>query len=349
MLPSKHDTTRTLSMIREAISKLVDNQPLTHEEAHAALREIMGGEATPAQIAAFITALRIRGETPEVISGSARAMREHFTAVHAPEGVVVDTCGTGGDGAHTFNISTAAAFVAAGAGVVVAKHGNRSVSSKSGSADVLEVLGVNIGVAAPVMEACLKHVGIAFLFAPSLHPAMKHAIGPRREIGIRTIFNILGPLSNPAGARHGVMGVYHRDLVLTIARAATALSVQHLFVVHGHDGLDEITTTTTSSVAVVKGEEIELLELDPRAYGIPLASPADLKGGDPAHNAELIRALLDGAPGAHRDIACLNAAAAIVAGGKAGDLAEGLEKAHHAIDSGHAKQKLDALIAATRA
>lgn len=335
-------------MIRESIAKLVENQPLTHEEAHATLREIMDGEATPAQIASFITALRIRGETPEVIAGSAKAMREHFTSVHAPAGAVVDTCGTGGDGAHTFNISTAAAFVAAGAGALVAKHGNRSVSSKSGSADVLEALGVNIGVAPSVMERCLETVGIAFLFAPSLHPAMKHAIGPRREIGIRTIFNILGPLSNPAGARHGVLGVYHRDLVLTLARAATGLDVVHLFVVHGRDGLDEITTTTTTSVAEVRGAEVNLFEIDPRRHGIPLAEPAALAGGDPAHNAGLIRALLDGEPGPRRDIVCLNAAAALVAGGKAQDFGEGLALARHAIDSGHAKQKLDALIAATK-
>ena len=336
-------------MIREAIAKLVDNQPLTHEEAHATLREIMEGEATPAQIASFITALRIRGETPEVIAGSAQAMREHFTAVHAPKGAVVDTCGTGGDGAHTFNISTAAAFVAAGAGVVVAKHGNRSVSSKSGSADVLEALGVNIAVAPAVMEKCLETVGIAFLFAPSLHPAMKHAIGPRREIGIRTIFNILGPLSNPAGARRGVLGVYHRDLVLTIARAATALDVEHLFVVHGHDGLDEITTTAKTAIADVRGPEINLIEFDPREHGIPLARPADLAGGDPAHNAGLIRAILAGEPGPRRDIVCLNAAAALVAGGKAGDFAEGLALARGSIDAGRAQARLDALVAATKA
>jgi anthranilate phosphoribosyltransferase len=334
-------------MIREAIAKLVDNQPLTHDEAHAALREIMSGEATPAQIAAFITALRIRGETAEVIAGSARAMREHVTAVRTPAGAIVDTCGTGGDGSHTFNISTAAAFVAAGAGAIVAKHGNRGVSSRSGSADVLEALGVNIGAPPAVMEKCLETVGIAFLFAPSLHPAMKHAIGPRREIGIRTIFNILGPLSNPAGARHGVLGVYHRDLVLTIARAATALGVVRLFVVHGHDGLDEITTTTVSSIADVRGEEVNLYTLDPRDYAIPLASRADLVGGDPAHNAALIRGVLDGEPGPRRDIVCLNAAAALVAAGLAEDFRAGIELARAAIDDGRARAKLDALIAAT--
>ncbi len=336
-------------MIREAIAKLVDNQPLTHDEAHATLREIMGGEATPAQIASFITALRIRGETPEVIAGSARAMREKFTAVAAPPGRVVDTCGTGGDGAHTFNISTIAAFVAAGAGVTVAKHGNRSVSSKSGSADVLETLGVNLAAPPAVMEQCLRDIGIAFLFAPGLHPAMKHAIGPRREIGIRTIFNILGPLSNPASARRGVLGVYHRDLVPTLAHAALALNAEHLFVVHGHDGLDELTTTTLSHLAEVRDGTVTLRELDPRDLGFPLAQPADLVGGDPAANADIVREVLGGAPGPRRDIVVLNAAAAIVAGGLANGLEEGLVLARRAIDSGEALRKLEQLIAATRA
>lgn len=336
-------------MIREAIAKLVNNEPLSHEEAHATLREIMAGEATPSQIASFITALRIRGETPEVIAGSAKAMREHFTAVHPPSGIVVDTCGTGGDGANTFNISTAAALVAAGAGIIVAKHGNRSVSSKSGSADVLEALGVNIGVAPAVMEACLQNIGIAFLFAPSLHPAMKYAIGSRREIGIRTIFNILGPLSNPASARYGVLGVYHRDLVLTMARAAEALEIKHLFVVHGADGLDEITTTTTTFIAEVTDGSVKSSEFDPREHGISFAKPADLAGGDPTFNANLIHEILAGESGARRDIVCVNAAAAIIAGGKATQFGEALEKARRSIDSGAAKQKLDQLVAATKA
>lgn len=335
-------------MIREAIAKLVEGATLTRDEAHATLREIMEGEATSAQIASFITALRIRGESPDIVAGSAQAMREHFTAVHAPAGVVVDTCGTGGDGAHTFNISTATAFVAAGAGVVVAKHGNRSVSSKSGSADVLEALGVNIGIAPALMEQCLQQIGIAFLFAPHLHPAMKHALGARREIGIRTIFNILGPLSNPAGAQYGVLGVYHRDLVPTIAHAAAGLNARHLFVVHGHDGLDEITTTTTSVVAEVRDADVTVFEFDPREYGIPFVRPADLTGGDPAFNADLIRAVLSGATGPHRDIVCVNAAAALVAGGKARSFNEGIAKAHESIDSGSALQKLNHLIAATR-
>lgn len=335
-------------MIRQAIAKLVNNETLTHEEAHATLREIMAGEATPSQIASFITALRIRGETPEVIAGSAKAMREHFTAVHPPSGIVVDTCGTGGDGANTFNISTAAALVAAGAGVVVAKHGNRSVSSKSGSADVLEALGVNIGATPAVMEACLQNVGIAFLFAPSLHPAMKYAIASRREIGIRTIFNILGPLSNPASARYGVLGVYHRDLVLTMARAATALDIKHLFVVHGADGLDEITTTTTTFIAEATNGGVTTSEFDPREYGVPLTKPADLVGGDPTFNANLIREILAGESGPRRDIVCINAAAAIIAGGQATRFDSALEKARHSIDSGAARRKLEQLVAATK-
>lgn len=335
-------------MIRDAIAKLVEGAPLTHDEAHQTLREIMAGEATPAQIASFITALRIRGETPDIIAGSARAMREKFTAVAAPD-LVVDTCGTGGDGAHTFNISTASAFVAAGAGVTVAKHGNRSVSSRCGSADVLEALGVNVGVSADQMAACLRDIGIAFLFAPGLHPAMKHAIGPRKEIGIRTIFNILGPLSNPAGAKRGVIGVYARALVPVMARAAASLGAQRLFVVHGHDGLDEITTTTSTTVAEVRDGAVREYELHPRDAGLPTASPADLVGGDPAQNAEIIRDLLGGAPGPKRDIVLLNAAAAIVSSGRAADLREGVAAAAAAVDSGAARRKLEQLAAMTRA
>jgi anthranilate phosphoribosyltransferase len=335
-------------MIREAIARLVENKALTHDEAHETLREIMSGEATPAQIASFITALRIRGETAEVIAGSARAMREKFTAVEST-GLVVDTCGTGGDGAHTFNISTAAAFVTAGAGVSVAKHGNRGVSSKCGSADVLEALGVNLSVSSEKMARCLREIGIAFLFAPSLHPAMKHAIGPRREIGIRTIFNILGPLSNPAGARRGVLGVYSRALVPTMAQAAASLGAQRLFVVHGHDGLDEITTTAATTIAEVRNGEVDTYELNPHDVGLPMARPADLAGGDPSRNAEIVREILKGMKGPGRDIVLLNAAAAIVAGEKASDLRQGIAAASHAIDSGAAMGKLAALVDLTRA
>ena len=337
----------TLSMIREAIAKLAEGQPLSRDEAHDAMREIMSGEATPAQIASYITALRIRGETANVIAGSAAAMREKFTAVHAPSDVVVDTCGTGGDGAHTFNISTASAFVAAGAGVVVAKHGNRSVSSRCGSADVLAALGVKIEQPAEAMAECLQEIGIAFLFAPALHPAMKFAIGPRRELGIRTVFNILGPLSNPAGARHGVLGVYHRDLVPVLAAAAAALGAKHLFVVHGLDGLDEITTTAASRVAEVRGGDVKVSEIHPKDFGIPTAKREDLAGGDPAENAAMVREVLSGRKGPKRDIVLLNAAAAIVAGQKARDLKDGLAVAAQSIDSGEAQRKLDRLVEAT--
>ena len=321
---------------------------LIREEAHAAMTEIMSGDATPAQVAAYITALRIRGETPDVIAGSAAAMREKFTPVHASADVVVDTCGTGGDGAHTFNISTAAAFVAAGAGVVVAKHGNRGVSSQCGSADVLAALGVKIDCPAEVMARCLQGIGIAFLFAPSLHPAMKHAIGPRREIGIRTIFNILGPLSNPAGARYGVLGVYHRSLVETLARAAVELGARHLFVVHGSDGLDEITTTGPTCVAEARDGQVRTYEIRASDFGIPAAAPGDLVGGDPAENAGRLKAVLAGEKGAARDIVLINAAAAIVAGQKARDLKEGLSLAARAVDSGAATTKLEQLIAETQ-
>jgi len=334
-------------MIKESIAKLAEGQKLSQEEAHVTMLEIMSGEATPAQIASYITALRIRGESSEVIAGSAAAMREKFTAVYAPTDIVVDTCGTGGDGAHTFNISTGAAFVAAGAGVTVAKHGNRSVSSKCGSADVLAALGVKIDVSADVMTDCLKAIGIAFLFAPSLHPAMKFAIGPRREIGIRSIFNILGPLSNPAGARYGVIGVYDRELALIMAEAAAALGAKRLFVVHGFDGLDEITTTAPTRVAEINEGVVTTYEIKPSDFGISTAAKNDLTGGEASENAHVIQRILDGEKGPRRDIVLLNAAAAIVAGQKAKDLKEGIAAAAYSIDSGAAKQKLEKLVELT--
>jgi len=335
-------------MIREAIAKLVEGQMITGHEALLTMRQIMDGETTPAQIAAYLTALRMRGETPDVIAGSATAMREHFTAVEPHADVVVDTCGTGGDGAHTFNISTTVAFVVAGAGITVAKHGNRSVSSKSGSADVLEALGVNLAVSPDVMSACMKEIGIAFLFAPALHPAMKHAIGPRREIGIRSIFNILGPLSNPANARHGMLGVYQRSLVPVLAEAAARLGAQHLFVVHGHDGLDEITLTGLTEVAEVKQGKVSTYTLDPREYGFVLCQATDLAGGDPAHNAGIIQSILGGQKGFPRDIVVLNAAVAIVAGQKSGAIKEAVALAEHSIDSGAARRKLEQLVERTK-
>jgi anthranilate phosphoribosyltransferase len=255
----------------------------------------------------------------------------------------VDTCGTGGDRTNTFNISTATAFVVAGTGVTVAKHGNRSVSSKCGSADVLAALGVNINIDADAMATCLEQFQIAFLFAPALHPAMKFAIGPRREIGIRSVFNILGPLSNPAGAQYGVLGVYGADLVPMLAEASAALGAKRLFVVHGLDGLDEITTTDKTLVGEVNDGKVSTYEISPEDFGLKTASMEALKGGEPSENAEIVRAVLSGEQGPRRDIVLLNAAAAIVAGQKADDMAEGLKKAAESIDSGEALRKLDAL------
>lgn len=336
-------------MIKQAISKLLEGQTISRDEAYQVMTAIMSGETTDAQIAAYLVALRMAGETPEVIAGSVQAMREVCTRVDAGDPNVVDIVGTGGDGAHTFNISTAGAIVAAGAGVTVAKHGNRSVSSKCGAADVLENLGVNLGAGPDVMAACLKEIGLAFLFAPGLHPAMKHAIGPRKELAVRTIFNILGPLTNPAGALRGVMGVYAADLVDTIAAAVTDLDAQHFYIVHGGDGLDEITTTTKTEVAKVTPAGVERFQLDPADLGMPYAKADDLKGGDPAENAQILRAILDGAKGPKRDTVLLTAAAGIVAGGRAADFAEGLQKAAESIDSSAAKGKLNALVERTNA
>ncbi|MFO1530695.1 MAG: anthranilate phosphoribosyltransferase [Kiritimatiellia bacterium] len=335
-------------MIREAIARLVERQPLTRAEARDTLREIMRGEATPAQIAGFLTALRMAGETADIIAGAAEAMREAVTPVVTRRPHLVDTCGTGGDGAHTFNISTTAAFVAAGAGAAVAKHGNRGVSSKSGSADVLAALGVKTDCDPAVMTRCLDDIGVAFLFAPVLHPAMKHAIGPRREIGIRTLFNILGPLTNPAGARRGVLGVYNDTLLRLVADASHALGAERLFVVHGSDGLDEITTTGPSTVAEVTPAGVNVGILDPRDLGLSTASPAD-RGREPSENAAITRAILSGEKGPRRDIVLVNAATAIAAAGLAADLREGLAPRGGIGRFGAARVKLDELVRATTA
>ncbi len=336
-------------MIREAIGNLVEGRPLSGEAAYTVVREIMAGEATPAQIAAFITALRIRGETSEIIAGCARAMRENFTAVPHQAQKVVDTCGTGGDGAHTFNISTAAALVAAAAGVTVAKHGNRSVSSRCGSADVLAVLGVNLQLSPVALGECLDRIGIAFLFAPNLHPAMRHAIGPRREIGIRSVFNILGPLSNPAGATYGVMGVFAASMVRPMAEAAAALGARRLFVVHGLDGLDEITLTGPTLVGEAREGVVAVYEWTPETFGLPRCGQEDLKGGEPEDCARIVREVLGGAKGPRRDIVLANAAAALMAAGFIDSPIDGVAQAATAIDSGAAMEKLEALIRMTRA
>ncbi len=336
-------------MIRDAIARLADGRPLSKESACAVVSQIMDGDATPAQIAAFITALRIRGETPDIIAGCARAMREHGTPVSSPSGPVIDTCGTGGDRTGTFNISTASAFVAAGAGVCVAKHGNRSVSSACGSADVLRALGVKLERTPAQTAECLANVGMAFLFAPTLHPAMKYAIGPRREIGIRTVFNILGPLSNPAGARRGVLGVFSDALVPIMAEAAAGLGAEHLFVVHGSDGLDEITLTGPTRMAEVRAGGIRNYTWAPSDIGLEICSLSELAGGDPDENARILRAILEGEPGARRNVVLINAAAAVIAAGRANDWAEGFRIAADAVDNGAALAKLEALISASNA
>jgi len=334
-------------MIKEAISKVIARTNLTEAEAETVMREIMQGEATDAQIAAYITALRMKGETVEEITGSARVMREKAVPIKLDARYQVDTCGTGGDMAHTFNISTTAAFVVAASGVTVAKHGNRSVSSKSGSADVLQALGVNIEIPSHRAEECIKDIGIGFLFAPMMHLAMKYAIGPRREIGIRTIFNVLGPLTNPAKVTAQVMGVYAADLTTLLARALGNLGTSHAFVVHGMDGLDEITITGRTKVSEFKDGKVEDYFIHPSDFGLATGKAADLKGGDAKKNAAITVDVLKGQKGPRRDIVLLNAAAALAASGKVKDLKDGVTMAAASIDSGAAMKKLEELKAFT--
>ena len=335
-------------MIIEAISKIVDGNDLSKDEMIGVMTEIFRGEATNSQIAAFLTALRLKGESVEEISGAVQVMRKMATKVNTSAENVVDTCGTGGDSANTFNISTTAAFVAAGAGVTVAKHGNRSVSSQSGSADVLKALGVNIDIDEKKIEQCLNKIGIGFLFAPKLHGAMKYAIGPRREIKIRTIFNILGPLSNPAGAKNQVIGVYDSKLTGTLAKVLKDIGSDHVFVVHGKDGMDEITLTSKTSVAELKNGIVKEYELNPVDYGLNLCNPKDLTGGNPEKNADITKYILAGIKGPKRDIVILNAAAAIMVSKKTDDFSEAISLAEKSIDSGEAYQKLENLIKVTQ-
>jgi len=308
---------------------------------------IMSGEATPAQIGAFIVALRMKGETVDEIAGGASSMRRHALFIDAGGLPVVDTCGTGGDSCDTFNISTTAAFVVAGAGVPVAKHGNRAISSKCGSADLLAELGVNLDVEPETVEECIRDAGIGFMFAPKLHPAMKHAMGPRRELGVRTVFNMLGPLTNPAGARGQIIGVFSPELTEPFAGVLKLLGSTRAFIVHGHDGMDEITTTDSSRVSELRDGRVKTYDLDPLEFVDEYASSADISGGDAAANAEITRGILSGAKGPCRDIVCLNAAAAIAAGGKAETLREGWGLAQDSIDSGKAMKALEGLIEGT--
>jgi anthranilate phosphoribosyltransferase len=331
-------------MIKEAISKVVSGESLSKEEASNTMDEIMSGEATPAQIACFLTALRLKGETIDEITGCATIMREKVTRIQTNTEILVDTCGTGGDVSHTFNISTIAALVAAGAGVRIAKHGNRAVSSQCGSADVLKALGVNTEADADKVARCIDEAGIGFLFAPMLHPAMKYAIGPRREIGIRTIFNILGPLTNPAGAKSQVLGVYDVRLTEPLAHVLKNLGSRHVFVVHGADGLDEITTTDKTFVTELKDGEVRSFVINPEDFDVTRANKADLIGGTVEENAKIALDILKGEKGAKRDVVLLNASAAIVTGGLASDFAEGIRLASESIDSRKAMKKLETLI-----
>lgn len=333
-------------MITDAIKQVIECRSLTFEEARAAMTDIMEGQATDAQIASFITALRMKGETSEEIAGFAKVMRDKAVPIKTRHEVLVDTCGTGGDVSGTFNISTTAAFVVAGAGVAVAKHGNRSVSSKCGSADLLEALGVQIEIEAEEVEEAINEIGIGFMFAPLMHPAMKHAMGPRKELGIRTVFNILGPLCNPAGTEHQVLGVYDPTIAPLMAQALASLGARHVLVVHGQ-GLDELTVTGDSQVAELKDGEVSLYPVELDCLGIAKARLEDILGGTVDENAAITSSVLSGVPGPARDIVLLNAAAALVAADTAESIKDGLDIAARSIDSGAARDKLDALVTFT--
>lgn len=351
-------------MLKDLIRKLLAGIDLTEGEMIDAMEEIMGGEATHAQMAAFLTALRIKGETVEEIAGAAKVMREHATPIHVKKSAgpsvsldrdeinvdretIIDTCGTGGDATNTFNISTTTAFVLAGAGVKVAKHGNRAVSSKCGSADVLEALGVNLDVSPAKVEECIDQIGIGFLYAPLLHSAMKHVAPVRREIGIRTIFNILGPLTNPASASRQVLGVYKKELAPVMANVLGRLGSERALVVHGSDGLDEITITGPSHIAELRNGKVEEYQIRPEDFGLISSSPEAIKGGDKAENARIVREVLQGEPGPRRDIVLMNAAAALLAADAVKSMSEGIRTASEAIDSGKAERKLEQLVEMT--
>jgi len=327
-------------MIKEAIKILIEGINLSEAEMTGAMRDIMEGQATDAQIASFLTALRIKGETVEEITGAAKVMREKATKINAPA-YTVDTCGTGGDVSHTFNISTISALIVAACGVPVAKHGNRSVSSRCGSADVLEALGVKIDLDPEKVEKCLEATGFGFMFAPLFHPAMKYAIGPRREMGIRTIFNILGPLTNPAEAQRQVLGVFSDKLTEPIAEVLLNLGTKHAFIVHGEDGLDEITNTDKTKISELKDGRIDTYFITPEDLGFSRAKKEDLLGGTAEENAKITIDILQRKNGPKRDIVIMNAAAALITGERAKSFSEAIEKASMAIDSGAALEKLE--------
>jgi len=336
-----------LADMKSLLATVAGGASLTEEQAEAAFGIIMSGDATPAQIGGFLMALRVRGETVDEITGAVRAMRAKAVTIKAPHGAI-DIVGTGGDAAGTFNISTAAAFVVAGAGVPVAKHGNRAVSSKSGAADVLAALGVNLDADMALIERAIAEAGIGFLMAPRHHSAMRHVAGPRGELGVRTIFNILGPLANPAGVKRQFSGAFERQWIEPMARTLAKLGSEAAWIVHGSDGLDELTTTGPSSVAELKDGAVRTFEVKPEDAGLPRALPGDLKGGDADTNAAALRAVLGGQKGPLRDVVLFNAAAALVVAGKADTLKDGVALAVRSIDSGVAAAALERLVAITR-
>ncbi len=329
--------------LRPVLRKVAEGETLTENEAAEVFALIMSGAATEAQVGALLMGMRARGESVEEIAGAARAMRERAVKVRAPEGAI-DTCGTGGDAKGTHNISTCAAFVVAGAGVPVAKHGNRSISSRSGSADVLTALGVNIDASPETIARCIESCGLGFMFAPAHHAAMRHVAKVRTELGTRTIFNLLGPLANPAGVKYQIVGVFAEEWVEPIARVLGLLGAERAWVVHGADGLDELTTTGISHVAVLDGGKISTFKISPKNAGLPEAKPEDLIGGDASENAAHIRAVLGGNLGPFRNIVLLNAAAALLVAGKVKSLRDGVALAAQSIDSGKAKGVLEALV-----
>ncbi|MDA8085013.1 MAG: anthranilate phosphoribosyltransferase [Nitrospiraceae bacterium] len=327
-------------MIKEAINLVVGGIDLAEAEMAECMKEIMEGRATESQIGSLLTALRMKGETVEEITGAARIMRDKAARINAPEGVL-DTCGTGGDTSHTFNISTTTALVVAATGVPVAKHGNRAVSSRSGSADVLEALGVKIDLEPALVEKCIFETGFGFMFAPIFHPAMKYAVGPRRELGIRTVFNILGPLTNPAGARRQILGVFSSRLTEPLATVLGNLGADDALVVHGEDGLDEITVSTGTKASRYAGGKVESMYISPEDFGMSRAKVQDLVGGDRDENARITLQILQGMKGPKRDVVLMNASAAVMISGKAPDLRTSLDIVQEALDSGRAMGKLE--------
>jgi anthranilate phosphoribosyltransferase len=330
--------------MKALLALVAGGERLSLDQAHNAFEIMMSGDATPAQVGAFLMGLRVRGETIDELTGGAEALRERMVKVQAPVDAL-DTCGTGGDASGTFNISTAAALVVAACGVPVAKHGNRALSSRAGSADILAALGVNIDVEPSRVERAIREAGIGFMMAPRHHGAMRHVAGARVELGMRTIFNLLGPLANPAGARRQLLGVFARDWIEPLARVLGQLGSERAWVVHGSDGLDELTTTGPSQVAELRAGRVETFEVTPEQAGLPRARLEDLRGADATTNADALRALLDGVRGPYRDIVLLNSAAALVIADRAGDLAGGVARAVEAIDSGAAKAALARLVA----